>query len=613
MSRTDCISNRNISIILAYLIKRTGSYSSLFYDLPFPSDRYESPEAFFSNEDEWTTYDNFKRILRRAKDLSQEAYFYFNCGSSSAMLKSWGRFGYLVRFFAGPDDGFKRLPFFNRNINDTKDIEVIQPPTYYKSLKKVKTILKVKYHDDIDVNDEYIVDAYRRGIISSIPTLWAIRPAVIKQPLNPYDPVKLFNNEPEFTDFKLDARMDDGYLSIIDPVEKVRKRIGKRVVLVPERINNLDVFLGKYSESDMQNRNSNNNYAILITETVRGGDRILAKKGEIFNAPYFILDVTYSRFTWRRRVLKILKKKKDEKDSEIQLVDTINDLRINIKARNKAYENLKEVNEELVDARTRLENYSITLERKVDERTKDLRTAREELMILNEGLEGKINRQIEELNKYNNLRRYLSPKVAEKILSNGNTIWGTPRRKMMTVMFTDIRNFSTFTDNLEPEELFDLLHNYISVMTKIVYNYEGTLNKIIGDGLLIFLGDPVAIDDHAERAVMMGIEMQKKAEELKKDWECFGNEFGIGIGINTGYMTVGNIGSEIQLDYTVIGNQVNVASRLESKARAGQILISQRTYNNVYNLVEADEIGKIEVKGIRNPVLTYNVRCLKNS
>ena len=207
----------------------------------------------------------------------------------------------------------------------------------------------------------------------------------------------------------------------------------------------------------------------------------------------------------------------------------------------------------------------------------------------------------------------IAPKVAEKILSNENTMWAIPRRKMMTVMFTDIRNFSTFTDNLEPEELFNLLHNYISEMTKIVYKYEGTLNKIIGDGLLIFLGDPVQINDHAQRAVMMGLDMQKKSEELKADWRYFGHEFAMGIGINTGYMTVGNIGSEMQLDYTVIGNQVNVASRLESNAKAGQILISQRTYSSVSDLVEADKIGEISVKGIHNPVLTYNVRCLKAS
>ncbi len=613
MSRTDCISNRNISIVSSYLLKKRGTYSSLFHDLPFPSDRYESAEAFFLNEDEWTTYDNFHEILRRAKEFSEEPYFYFNCGSSSAMLRSWGRFGYLVRFFAGPDDGFKRLSFFNSNINDTKDIEVVKPPSYDRTLKRVRVIFKVTYHDDIDVNNDYIVDAYRRGIISSIPTLWGLSSAKIIQPLNAYDPVILLNNEPEFADFNFEAKMEKEYLVITDPIEKVRRQVGKSISLIPDRVNDKEVFLGRYSEQNTGSENAMRPDAILITETVHADDRIILRKGEIYRAPYFILDVTYNRFSWLKRCMKVLKGKTNSSDSEMHLVDTINNLRINIKARNKAYESLKTVNEELANAKAILENYNETLEQKVDERTIELKKAREELLLLNEGLEEKVNRQIDELNKYNNLRRYLSPKVAEKILSNGNSQWAVPRRKMMTVMFTDIRNFSTFTDNLEPEELFNLLHSYISEMTKIVYKYEGTLNKIIGDGLLIFLGDPVPMDDHAQRAVMMGIEMQKKTEELKADWRYYGYEFGMGIGINTGYMTVGNIGSEMQLDYTVIGNQVNVASRLESNAKAGQILISQRTYSSVSDMVEADKIGEISVKGIHNPVLTYNVRCLKTS
>ncbi len=611
MSRIDCISNRNIGIIATYLLKKIGSYSSLFDNLPFPSDRYDSPESFFLNEDEWTTYDNFQKILRRGKKLSEEPYFYFNCGSSSALLKSWGRFGYLVRFFEGPDDGFVKLPFFNSNINDTKDIEVILPPEYDRNLKKVRVILKVVYHDDIDVNCEFMVDSYRRGLISSIPTLWKLGPASIRQPLYPYDPVVLLNNEPEFAGFGLDAKMEGEYLSMVDPIERVRKKVGKRVFLLSERVNDRDVFLGQYSETDTGGTGRKKAEAIMITQTVRGDDRILVREGEFYNAPYFIMDITYNRMSWLNRSLKLINKNSGRSDSEMHLIDTINNLRINIKARNNAYENLRSVNEELEDAKERLENYNVTLEQKVDERTRELEKARRELILLNEGLEEKVNSQIEELNNYNNLRRYLSPQVAEKILSDGSSMWAAPRRKMMTVMFTDIRNFSTFTDNLEPEELFHLLHNYISEMTKIVYKYDGTLNKIIGDGLLIFLGDPVPMEDHASRAVLMGIEMQKKTDDLKKDWKYFGYEFGMGVGINTGYMTVGNIGSEMQLDYTVIGNQVNVASRLESNAKAGQILVSQRTYSSVQNLVEAERIGEIEVKGIHNPVLTYNIKSLK--
>ena len=144
-------------------------------------------------------------------------------------------------------------------------------------------------------------------------------------------------------------------------------------------------------------------------------------------------------------------------------------------------------------------------------------------------------------------------------------------------------------------------------MTTLIHKYGGTLNKIIGDGLMVFFGDPIPMEDHAERAVRLAIEMQKKAQELNAEWFHYGHELGIGIGINTGYVTVGSIGSEIHKDYTIIGNQVNVASRLESNAKSGQILISQRTYSKVNALVSVEKIGTIEVKGIHHPVAIYNV------
>ncbi|MBW2105179.1 MAG: adenylate/guanylate cyclase domain-containing protein [Deltaproteobacteria bacterium] len=149
----------------------------------------------------------------------------------------------------------------------------------------------------------------------------------------------------------------------------------------------------------------------------------------------------------------------------------------------------------------------------------------------------------------------------------------------MTVLFSDIRGFSDITDALESEEIILLLNNYLSEMIKLIHKYEGTLDKIIGDGIMVFFGDPVSIPDHAQRAVLLAIDMQKKADQLNDEWLSYGHDLNIGIGINTGYMTVGNIGSEFHRDYTVIGNQVNVAARLESKAKPAEILISQRTYS----------------------------------
>jgi class 3 adenylate cyclase len=177
----------------------------------------------------------------------------------------------------------------------------------------------------------------------------------------------------------------------------------------------------------------------------------------------------------------------------------------------------------------------------------------------------------------------------------------------MTVMFSDIRGFSALTENLEPEEIFQLLDHYVSQMTILVHQADGTLNKIIGDGLLIFFGDPVTMANHAQQAVKLAMEMQAKADELRHEWLQYGFDLGIGIGINTGYMTAGNIGSPIHRDYTVIGHQVNVAARLESMAKPGEILISQRTFSKVQDLVEAEFVGEIKVKGIQQPVRTYRV------
>jgi class 3 adenylate cyclase len=220
---------------------------------------------------------------------------------------------------------------------------------------------------------------------------------------------------------------------------------------------------------------------------------------------------------------------------------------------------------------------------------------------------------VKELERYNTLRRYVSPKLADQILSTGRALGAGTERKMMTILFSDIRNFSVLTDSLEPEEIFHLLDKYLSEMTKLIHRYDGTLNKIMGDGLLVFFGDPIPMADHAQRAVLMGIDMQKMVRELRQEWLQCGHELGIGIGINTGYMTVGNIGSDIYKDYTVVGNQVNVAARLESLAKAGQILISQRTYSRVSDLVEVEKVGEIKVKGIHNPIITYNVKGLKSS
>lgn len=610
MSRVDCISNRNTKIVAAYVDYKLGNHDRLFDGLDYPTERYPSPDDFFLNEDEWTSYEHFQHILRRGKDMVGEPYFYFYCGASSARLRSWGRLDYFVKLFTSPNDGFKRLSFFTRHFTDTKDIEILLPPTYDPTLGRFRTILEIRYHSDIDVHTDYAGDAYSRGILSAIPTIWGLKPATVRQIMNPYDPVVLFKQEPDLAAFGLDPREEGDGLTIQDPQTGRRRKVGRRVFILPEQIHGKLVFLGKYRESPPQESSplQKGREALRITETVEAGRRLLLREGEIFKAPSFVLEATYDRLSMRKRLSRLLNGRSNGRDPALGLVETINELKQTIVERNEAYKKLETTNRELKDAKAAVDDYARNLEMKVTERTSELQRVQDELRRFNQGLEAKVKDHVEQLRRYNELRRYLSPKLSEIILSSGNTLGAEPKRKMMTVVFSDIRNFSSFTESLEPEELFPLMDKYLSEMTSLIHRYDGTLNKIIGDGLLVFFGDPIPMQDHAERAVMMAIDMQKKAAELRDEWLQYGHDFGIGIGINTGYMTVGNIGSDMHKDYTVIGNQVNVASRLESLARAGQILISQRTYSRTKTLIEVEEVGKIQVQGIRDFVVTYNVK-----
>ena len=601
MTQSDCISNRNLKIIDAYVKNRLGRECDLFEGLSKP-DGYPSAESFFLNEDQWTTYDNFNRVFRRAKKQLGEPDFFFNCGLSSAQLRSWGRFHYFVRVFASPVDGYKRLPFFNKNFNDTKDIEIIHPPAYDPSLKKIKTVLKITFHEDFEADADYIGDAFMRGILSSIPTIWNLPPARIEQPLSPYNPEVVFNQDPEFVGSRLDVRVMDGCMSLRDPVGGERIIVGKTVLLEPETVNHESLYLGKYRPmtADPEGIDPVLKKAILITRTFSLNGQNILQKGDFFGAPYCILHVIFDRMSMGHRISQALRFTKKKSDMGNEVSEIINQLRESIKDKNQTNVKLKEANRELRKARD-------LLDAKVAERTAELEKARADLIHLNQGLEKKVSEQLIELKRHDQLRRYLSPNLVETILANDGELGTEPQRKLLTIVFTDIRGFSTLTDNLEPEELFQLLSHYFSVMIEIVHQYDGTLNKIIGDGLLVFFGDPIPMEDHAERAVRMAVQMQRAAMRLKQEWNRYDHDLGLGIGINTGYVTVGNVGSEMHRDYTIIGNQVNVASRLENLAKPGEILISRRTLSLLNESRAVKEMGDVQVKGIHNPVKTYRV------
>lgn len=203
---------------------------------------------------------------------------------------------------------------------------------------------------------------------------------------------------------------------------------------------------------------------------------------------------------------------------------------------------------------------------------------------------------------------YLSPEILKEILRSPEALSLSGRRRELTILFSDIVGFSALSDKLEPEEAQALLNEYFEEMTGIVFRYKGTIDKFIGDGLMVLWGDPLPCEDHPLQAVKCAIEMQKRLKELKVSWQSEGrSNFNIRIGINTGWMTVGNMGSKQRMSYTVIGKQVNLAQRLQASAEPGAILISERTNALIKGEIAAQEIGKIAVKGFERPINAFRI------
>jgi len=207
------------------------------------------------------------------------------------------------------------------------------------------------------------------------------------------------------------------------------------------------------------------------------------------------------------------------------------------------------------------------------------------------------------------LARFLPPKIVREMLRGSEDLLTRIRRKKLTIFFSDIRGFTALSDQIEAEETVEILNRYLREMTEIIYEYEGTLDKFIGDGIMVFFGDPLDQEDHAIRAIKMALAMQKRIRELNKTWfQANGQVLPVGMGINTGYCTVGGFGGECRLDYTAIGTPVNIAARLEGLATGGDIIISHSTYSEVQDQVEVEDRGEVELKGLHHRIKTYRVK-----
>lgn len=219
------------------------------------------------------------------------------------------------------------------------------------------------------------------------------------------------------------------------------------------------------------------------------------------------------------------------------------------------------------------------------------------------------NKELEALST--KLSKYLSPQIYNSIFTGAQNVEIASRRKKLTIFFSDVVNFTETTDKLESEELTNLLNHYLTEMSRIALEFGATIDKYIGDAIMAFFGDPESkgVKEDAIACVRMAIAMLRRMQELRSEWRELGAErpFQLRIGINTGYCTVGNFGSADRMDYTIIGNMVNMTARLQSHAEIDSILIGHETYSLVKDVVATAKHSPITVKGFAEPLNCYKV------
>ena len=211
------------------------------------------------------------------------------------------------------------------------------------------------------------------------------------------------------------------------------------------------------------------------------------------------------------------------------------------------------------------------------------------------------------------LSRFLSPQIAALISSPEGEALLMGHRRQITVAFCDLRGFTAFAEQADPEELLGVLGEYHRMIGDAIVEHGGTLEHFAGDGVMVFFNDPVIQDDHVERAVRMALAMRERFAPLALGWRKRGYELGFGVGIAVGYATLGRIGFDGRYDYGAIGNVVILASRLSSHAGADQILLSQRAHAMVEGIVDVESVGELTLKGMSRPVQASNVLAVRDA
>jgi class 3 adenylate cyclase/CheY-like chemotaxis protein len=230
----------------------------------------------------------------------------------------------------------------------------------------------------------------------------------------------------------------------------------------------------------------------------------------------------------------------------------------------------------------------------------------------NQMLEQRVADQLVDLERVGRLKRFLSPQLAQLVVSSEDEGLLESHRRDITVVFCDLRGFTAFSEAGEPEEIMGVLQEYHEAMGELIFRFEGTLERFTGDGLMVFFNDPLPCKDPALRAIKMALAMKERVGKLISKWRKRGHQLGFGVGIAKGYATLGKIGFEGRFDYAAIGTVTNLASRLCDKAQDGQVLISQRVYGEVEEKVDVEPQGELALKGLNRPVVAYNVLNLRD-
>lgn len=238
---------------------------------------------------------------------------------------------------------------------------------------------------------------------------------------------------------------------------------------------------------------------------------------------------------------------------------------------------------------------------------RSVRAQARELAELNRTLETRVETQVGEIERLARLKRFLSTEVADLVTNEGEDALLNSHRRQIACLFCDIRNFTAFSDSVEPEEVMNLLQAVHERMGRLVAAHGGTIGYRAGDGVMVIFNDPLPVERPVLRAVKLGLDLKAAFAEVQEGWRKLGHSLGIGIGVAYGYATLGLIGAEGRFDYTAIGNVVNIAARLCDRAEDGEILIDKRAQIEVEDEAATEPLGAIELKGVSKPVESFRI------